>query len=143
MATSCREGRHHFMSVECRESITTPLHEPLLWPSSPDQGKGRDRYDECHSYPHPPDHSDPADAPLASARGQQGLSVWKHSPGLQPTPKEQIKQRKSVIMARNSKQTGRKAARAASSVLRDGRTSKASKTAAASALAQTPRSRKR
>lgn len=39
-------------------------------------------------------------------------------------------------MARNSKQTSAKAASAASKVLRDGRTSKASKTVAGSALAQ-------
>lgn len=39
-------------------------------------------------------------------------------------------------MTRNSKQTSSKAATAASKVLRDGRTSKASKTAAASALSQ-------
>ena len=38
--------------------------------------------------------------------------------------------------------TGAKAARAASKVLRDGRTSKASKTAAGSALSQTPAKRK-
>ncbi|ERT62245.1 hypothetical protein HMPREF1253_1206 [Peptoniphilus sp. BV3C26] len=37
---------------------------------------------------------------------------------------------------RNSKQTSKRAATAASKVLRDGRTSKASKTAAASALVQ-------
>ncbi|WP_434447731.1 hypothetical protein [Lentzea sp. E54] len=37
------------------------------------------------------------------------------------------------------KQTGKAAAQAASKVLRDGRTGKASKTAAGSALAQTPR----
>ncbi|ELU61167.1 hypothetical protein PCS70012_02312 [Streptococcus pneumoniae PCS70012] len=37
---------------------------------------------------------------------------------------------------RNPKQTSSRAAKAASKVLRDGRTSKASKTAAASALAQ-------
>ncbi len=37
---------------------------------------------------------------------------------------------------RNSKQTSKRAATAASKVLRDGRTSKASKTAAASALSQ-------
>jgi hypothetical protein len=41
-------------------------------------------------------------------------------------------------MARNSKQTSKRAASAASKVLRDGRTSKASKTAAGSALSQTP-----
>ncbi len=41
-------------------------------------------------------------------------------------------------MGTNSKQTSKKAATAASKVLRDGRTSKASKTAAGSALAQTP-----
>ena len=41
-------------------------------------------------------------------------------------------------MARNSKQTSNRAASAASKVLRDGRTSKASKTAAGSALSQTP-----
>lgn len=41
-------------------------------------------------------------------------------------------------MAANSKQTSKRAASAASKVLRDGRTSKASKTAAGSALAQTP-----
>lgn len=39
---------------------------------------------------------------------------------------------------RNSKQTSAEAARAASAVLRDGRTSKKSKTAAGSALAQRP-----
>ena len=39
-------------------------------------------------------------------------------------------------MAKNTKQTSSKAATAASKVLRDGRTSKASKTAAGSALAQ-------
>lgn len=39
-------------------------------------------------------------------------------------------------MAKNAKQTSSKAAKAASKVLRDGRTSAASKTAAASALAQ-------
>ncbi len=38
--------------------------------------------------------------------------------------------------------TSAKAARAASKVLRDGRTSKASKTAAGSALSQTPAKRK-
>lgn len=38
----------------------------------------------------------------------------------------------------NKKQTSKRAATAASKVLRDGRTGKASKTAAASALAQTP-----
>lgn len=38
----------------------------------------------------------------------------------------------------NSKQTSKRAATAASKVLRDGRTSKASKTAAASALSQRP-----
>ncbi len=41
-------------------------------------------------------------------------------------------------MATNHKQTSPKAASAASKVLRDGRTSKASKTAAGSALSQTP-----
>lgn len=41
-------------------------------------------------------------------------------------------------MARNSKQTSKRAASAASKVLRDGRTSKASKTATGSALSQTP-----
>ncbi len=40
---------------------------------------------------------------------------------------------------RNPKQTGAKAAKAASKVLRDGRTSMASKSAAASALSQTPK----
>lgn len=39
-------------------------------------------------------------------------------------------------MAKNSKQTSARAAKATSKVLRDGRTSKASKTAAGSALAQ-------
>ena len=39
-------------------------------------------------------------------------------------------------------QTGKAAAQAASKVLRDGRTSKASKTAAGSALSQTPSRRK-
>lgn len=38
----------------------------------------------------------------------------------------------------NTKQTSKRAATAASKVLRDGRTSKASKTAAGSALSQTP-----
>ena len=38
----------------------------------------------------------------------------------------------------NKKQTSKRAATAASKVLRDGRTGKANKTAAASALAQTP-----
>lgn len=46
-------------------------------------------------------------------------------------------------MARNTKQTSKKAASAASKVLRDGRTSKASKTAAGSALAQTPSRKKK
>ncbi len=41
-------------------------------------------------------------------------------------------------MPKNSKQTSKRAASAASKVLRDGRTSKASKTAAGSALSQTP-----
>ena len=41
-------------------------------------------------------------------------------------------------MATNRKQTSPRAASAASKVLRDGRTSKASKTAAGSALSQTP-----
>lgn len=41
-------------------------------------------------------------------------------------------------MAQNIKQTSAKAASAASKVLRDGRTGKASKTAAGSALAQRP-----
>lgn len=39
---------------------------------------------------------------------------------------------------KNSKQTSKRAASAASKVLRDGRTSKASKTAAGSALSQRP-----
>lgn len=47
--------------------------------------------------------------------------------------------RKEVIMVANKKQTGVAAAKAASKVLRDGRSGKASKTAAASALAQTPK----
>ena len=38
----------------------------------------------------------------------------------------------------NTKQTSKRAAAAASKVLRDGQTSKASKTAAGSALSQTP-----
>lgn len=38
----------------------------------------------------------------------------------------------------NTKQTSKRAATAASKVLRDGQTSKASKTAAGSALSQTP-----
>jgi hypothetical protein len=42
-------------------------------------------------------------------------------------------------MGKNSKQTGKKAASAASKVLRDGRTSRSSKTAAGSALSQTPK----
>ena len=41
-------------------------------------------------------------------------------------------------MAKNPKQTSKKAATAASKVLRNGNTSKTSKTAAGSALAQTP-----
>lgn len=45
-------------------------------------------------------------------------------------------------MAKNSKQTGSAAATAASKVLRDGRTSAASKTAAASALAQKGKGKK-
>lgn len=43
----------------------------------------------------------------------------------------------------NKKQTSRRAATAASKVLRDGRTGKASKTAAGSALSQTPRRKKK
>lgn len=42
----------------------------------------------------------------------------------------------------NSKQTSAKAASAASKVLRDGRTGAASKTAAGSALSQTPKKKK-
>lgn len=45
-------------------------------------------------------------------------------------------------MAQNSKQTSKKAASAASKVLRNPHSSKASKTAAASALAQTPSRKK-
>ncbi len=45
-------------------------------------------------------------------------------------------------MARNSKQTSKRAASAASKVLRDRRTGKASKTAAGSALSQTPKRKK-
>lgn len=45
-------------------------------------------------------------------------------------------------MAKNVKQTSSKAATAASKVLRDGRTSAASKTAAASALSQKGRGKK-
>ena len=45
-------------------------------------------------------------------------------------------------MAKNTKQTSPQAASAASKVLRDGRTGKASKTAAGSALAQTPSKKK-
>ncbi len=43
----------------------------------------------------------------------------------------------------NKKQTSKKAATAASKVLRDKRTSKASKTAAGSALSQTPSKKKK
>lgn len=43
----------------------------------------------------------------------------------------------------NTKQTSPRAASAASKVLRDGRTGKASKTAAGSALAQTPSRKKK
>ena len=46
-------------------------------------------------------------------------------------------------MAKNPKQTGKKAARAASKVLRSGTTGKASKTAAGSALAQCPFKKKK
>lgn len=45
-------------------------------------------------------------------------------------------------MAKNTKQTSKRAASTASKVLRDGRTSKASKTAAGSALSQTPSRKK-
>lgn len=45
-------------------------------------------------------------------------------------------------MPRNAKQTSKRAASAASKVLRDGRTGKASKTAAGSALSQTPKRKK-
>lgn len=45
-------------------------------------------------------------------------------------------------MAKNTKQTGSNAATAASKVLRDGRTSAASKTAAASALSQKGKGKK-
>ena len=45
-------------------------------------------------------------------------------------------------MAKNSKQTSKRTASAASKVLRDKRTSKASKTAAGSALSQTPKRKK-
>ena len=45
-------------------------------------------------------------------------------------------------MAKNQKQTSGRAARAASKVLRDGRSSKAAKTAAGSALSQTPSKKK-
>jgi hypothetical protein len=45
-------------------------------------------------------------------------------------------------MARSSRRTGPKAAKAASKVLRDGRTGKASKTAAGSALSQAAPKRK-
>lgn len=41
------------------------------------------------------------------------------------------------------KKTGKKAAAAASSVLRDGRTGRKSKTAAGSALSQTPKSKRK
>lgn len=47
-----------------------------------------------------------------------------------------VNQTRGIIMAKNSKQTSSKAATAASKVLRDGRTSAASKTAAGSALSQ-------
>lgn len=46
-------------------------------------------------------------------------------------------------MKKNTKQTSARAASAASAVLRDGRTSSKSKTAAASALAQTPARKKK
>ena len=46
-------------------------------------------------------------------------------------------------MAKNKKQTSKKAAKAASKVLRDGRTSKKSKTAAASALSQSASGKKK
>ena len=52
--------------------------------------------------------------------------------------------RKEVLtIPRNTKQTSARAASAASKVLRDGRTSKASKTAAGSALSQTPSKKKK
>lgn len=47
--------------------------------------------------------------------------------------------RKEVVAVVNKKQTGSAAAKAASKVLRDGRSGKASKTAAGSALSQTPK----
>ena len=47
------------------------------------------------------------------------------------------------IMAKNSNQTSPKAATASSKVLRDGRTGKDSKTAAGSALSQTPSHKKK
>lgn len=50
----------------------------------------------------------------------------------------QILMKGGMLVAKNSKQTSKRAASAASKVLRDGRTSKASKTAAGSALSQTP-----
>ena len=46
-------------------------------------------------------------------------------------------------MAKNTRQTGRKAAAAASKVLRNPRSGKAAKSAAASALSQTPKRRGR
>lgn len=49
----------------------------------------------------------------------------------------------TITMPANKKQTSPRAASAASQVLRDGRTGKASKTAAGSALAQTPSKKKK
>ena len=48
-----------------------------------------------------------------------------------------------IFVAKNTKQTSKKAASAASKVLRSGSTSKASKTAAGSALSQTPYKKKK
>lgn len=70
---------------------------------------------------------------LASRTPQHVARTARH--GLTPTQHRAIGSENGATMATNRK-TSPKAATAASKVLRDGRTSKASKTAAASALSQ-------
>ncbi|PPB49860.1 hypothetical protein C4K88_03990 [Arthrobacter pityocampae] len=90
-------------------------------------------------YPHQADHPDPARPPLTSSVTEDHR--WPE-PRAQRGPGQHSISYLGAIVA-NAKQTSRGVARKASSLLRSSRTTKGVKSVAASALAQTTRSKKK
>lgn len=78
---------------------------------------------------------------VAQERGRLEAQASSGSISMRSERKANSSSERRTLVATNKKQTSAKAAKSASKVLRDGRTSKSSKAAAGSALSQTPKRR--